>query len=129
MTDSNPNIHVITWVKNMSKVKRGEFACMPYALVADERTGNLYVSKGLDLYAVTDPYTGDQVQVEDWVWSLHPHSNPFTSIHIDLDNPDSLRYRNGIELELRAVTVPGWAESLIESVLDLPPSSTTPPSQ
>lgn len=118
---SNPN-HVITWIKNVAKVKRGEFACMPHALVADERTGNLYVSKGLDLYAVTDPYTGDQVQVEDWVWSLHPY-NILTPIHIDLDNPDSLRYRDGVELELRAVTVPGWAEALIESALDLPPTT------
>lgn len=112
----------------MAKVKRNEFACVPNSLVADRRTGNLYVSRHLDLYAVTDPYTGDQVQVEDWVWSLHPLNN-LSRIVIDPDNPDSLRYRDGIELELRAVTIPGWAEALIESALDLPPSSTTIPSQ
>ena len=124
MTTPSPSNHVITWVKNVTKVKKGEVACMPYALVVDEKTGNLYVSKGLDLYAVTDPYTGDQVQVEDWVWSLHP-DNILTPIHIDLDNPDSLRYRDsGVELELRPVTIKGWAEALIESALDLPPSLT-----
>ena len=126
MTAYNPNTHVITWIGDMTRPKKSEFSCMPHALVAEEKTGNLYVSKGLDLYAVTDPYSGDQVQVEDWIWSLHPY-NILTPIHIDLDNPDSLRYRDGVELELRAVTVPGWAEALIESALDLPP--TTPPSQ
>ena len=114
--------HVITWIKNMAKVKRGEFACMPYSLVADGRTGNLYVSKGLDLYAVTDPYTGDQVQIEDWVWSLHPY-NILTPLHIDPDNPDSICYRDGVALELRPVIIKGWAEALIESTLDLPPST------
>lgn len=103
---------------SVSKFFRDRKIPLDRVAIVDTRDHTLYVAEDAEIFAVHDPYTGDQVEVyegiQNFIGDYGTYGNStFHTVFLDLET-GSICNETGLACKLVPVTLRSWTSALLE---------------
>lgn len=110
----------VIWVKNWADLPPPPIE-FPVAICHSRGGGKLHLADGIDLWAVTDPYTGEQIALPSYVTTIIPPDHPLAPFSL---SPIFLRpgpsptfiNRDGVEMENRPVNKIQYSSAMLNQL-------------